>query len=303
MIFVTAGSGHQGQLLIPKLAAAGLNVRTTTSNPDRKAALERLGACEVVVGDIRDPRVYASAVDGVDTLYHIGPAGLKGEKELGLTMIEAAKRAGVRHVVLSSVYFTEINILQHLYKRDIEVALIESELPFTILKPCDFMVKAVYVDAVQALGGFPVFTPARIPKRHSLIAVDDLTDVAAKVIIEGAKHFYARYELAGPDKIDYHQLVRILSRVMGREIGFVELPLIELCRMFWGTTDLDDEMQHAYDVIASAEKWYGQFEFVGNSNTLEWLLGRPPTSFETFVERALAKQAGSPIPLAAAPSS
>lgn len=296
MILVTAGSGHQGQLLIPKLAAAGLKVRTTTSSHARKAALERLGASEVVVGDIRDPQVYAKAVEGVDTLYHIGPAGLKGEKELGFTMIEAARRAGVRHVVLSSVYFTEIDILQHLYKRDIEIALIESELPFTILKPCDFMVKAVYVDAVQALGGFPVFTPARIPKRHSLIALDDLTDVAAKVIIEGAKHFYARYELAGPDKIDYHQLVRILSKVMGKDIGFVELPLIELCRMFWGTTDLDEEMQHAYDIIASAEKWYGQYEFVGNPNTLEWLLGRPSLSFETFLRRTLEEQAGSSHP-------
>ena len=103
MILVTAGSGHQGQLLIPKLAAAGLRVRTTTSSPSRRDALHRLGAAEVVGGDIRDPAIYAQAGEGVDTLYHIGPAGLKGERELGFAMIEAARRAGVRHVVLSSV--------------------------------------------------------------------------------------------------------------------------------------------------------------------------------------------------------
>jgi len=291
MILVTAGSGHQGRLLIPKLAAAGHRVRTTTSSASRVDDLRTLGAEEVVVGDIRDPAVYAKAVEGIDTLYHIGPAGLKGERELGFTMIDAAKLAGVRHVVLSSVYYTEIDISQHLYKRDIEVALIESEIPFTILKPCDFMVAEVYVDAVIALGGFPVFTPSRIPKRHSYISIDDLTDVAAKVIVEGARHYYARYELAGPDKIDYHQLVRILSKAMRKKIDFVELPIIELCRMFWGTTDLNEEMHHAYDIIVSAEKWYGQFEFVGSSNTLEWLLGRPPTKFEDFIEKELAKRA------------
>src|SRR5690606_10006861 len=95
MILVTAGSGHQGQMLIPKLAAAGFKVRTTTSSPANKAGLEHLGASEVVVGDIRDPEVYNRAAQGVETIYHIGPAGLKGEAELGLTMIEAAKRHGV----------------------------------------------------------------------------------------------------------------------------------------------------------------------------------------------------------------
>jgi NAD(P)H dehydrogenase (quinone) len=293
MILVTAGSGHQGRLLIPKLAAAGFRIRTTTSSPARRKELEALGAHEVVVGDMRDADVYNKAVDGVRAIYHIGPAGLKGEKELGFTMVEAAARSRVEHVVLSSVYFTEIDIIQHLYKRDIEVALIESGVPFTILKPCDFMMPEIFIDAVLALGAFPVFTPQRIPKRHSLIAIDDLTDVALKVLREGAKHYYARYELAGPDKLDYHQITRILSKAMRKEIKFVEKPMLELCTMFWGTTELDEEAQHAFDIIVSAEKWYGRYEFVGNPNTLEWLLGRPPTTFEAFVGDALAKRSGS----------
>src|SRR3546814_2932836 len=79
---------------------------------------------------------------------HIGPGGAGNEVEMGLAMLRGAKRAGVRHVVMSSIYHTMIDILQHRYKRDIEEKIVESGLNFTILKFHDYMMPEVYVKPV-----------------------------------------------------------------------------------------------------------------------------------------------------------
>jgi uncharacterized protein YbjT (DUF2867 family) len=290
MILVTAAYGHQGKLLVPKLAAAGFKVRAACASPGRKEALKALGAAEVIVGDLRDPTHYRKAVDGVDSVYHINPAGLEGETQLGLTMIEACRDAGVRHVVMSSVYHSTIDIIQHIYKRDIEVALIESGLNFTILKPCDFMMPEVFIAAVMRFGAFGVYgTGDRCPLRHSFIAMEDLTDVAVKVLGEGSKHYYASYELAGPDKLDSYAVANILSRVMGRDIQIVVKPTAELCKLIWGVEEVTDENRAAMELLLSALKWYSKYEFVGNPNVLEWLLGRPAIRFEDFARKAYAE--------------
>jgi hypothetical protein len=33
---------------------------------------------------------------------------------------------------------------------------------------------------------------------------------------------------------------------------------------------------------------YGRYGITGNPNVLTWLLGRPPTSFDEYVQRSLA---------------
>lgn len=290
MILVTAAYGHQGKLLVPRLAAAGFKVRASCTSVERTDALKKLGAHEVIVGDLRDPAHYRKAVEGADAVYHIGPAGVDGETELGLTMIEACKQAGVRHVVLSSVYHSTIDIVQHIYKRDIEVALIESGLKFTILKPCDFMMPEVFIHAVQKFGAFGVYgSDKRCPLRHSFIAMDDLTSVAVKVLREGAKHYYASYELAGPDKLNSYEVANILSRVMDRDIQIVVKSTEDLCKLIWRVDEISEEQRPAMELLRSAHTWYSKYEFVGNPNVLEWLLGRPPTSFEDFARKAYAE--------------
>lgn len=290
MILVTAAFGHQGKLLIPKLAAAGFKVRAARGTPDREDELLTLGASEVFVGDIHDPDVYAQALEGCEAVYHISPGAHPREKEMGLSMIEAAKRRGIRHVVLNSVLHTIIDIMQHRYKRDQEEALIESGLNFTILKPCGYMIGDVHVAPVMQMGALPCFW-SDLSRKQSLISLDDLTDVVVKILKEGAGHYYASYELAGPDKLDHLEMARILSRVTGRKIQAISKTPEDLMDVLWGTRDAAGAFKHQADVLRSIMRWCSQFDFLGNSNTLEWLLGRPPTTFEQFATKAYAELA------------
>lgn len=288
MILVTAAHGHQGKLLIPKLKAAGLRVRAARVSAGRDEELLALGADEVFVGDLSDVDTYTRALDGITTVYHVGPGAVPGEKEMGFALIEAARRCGTRHVVMSSVHHSIINILQHRYKRDIEEKLVESGLDFTILKPCDFMMDEVYVAPAVATGTYAMFWKEKPGRRGSLIDLHDLTDVAAKVIIEGDRHFQASYELVGPDKLTSHEIVRILSRVIGKKIGIAQMTPRELLKVLYGVDEPTPELKHQFEVLTSIADWYAEYDFIGNPNVLTWLLGRPPTSFEQFARRAYA---------------
>ena len=196
-ILVTSAGGHQGKLLIPKLSAAGHTVRAVRLSPGKDEELKALGAEEVIAGDLSDAGFYAEVLAGCDAVYHVAPGGLDREIEKGLAMIQAAKRCGTRHVVMSSCHMSTIDILQHRYKRDIEEKLYESGLNYTVLKPCDYMMTEVHVDPVLKTGTLPVFWTIKPGRRGSLVDVADITDVAFKVLNEGDKHFFANYELIG----------------------------------------------------------------------------------------------------------
>lgn len=291
-ILVTAAGGNQGKLLVPKLAAAGHDVRAVRQTPGGEAELEALGAREVVVGDLYDVDTYTHALSGCDAVYHIGPSGSDREYEGGFAMIEAARRSGVRHVVMSSVHYSIINIVQHRYKRDIEEKLYESGLNYTILKPCDFMMKQLYINPVLRDGVLPFFWEINETRRGSLIDLHDLTDVAAKVLTEGAKHYFAGYELIGPDKLTAHEAARIISRVLGKEVPLKQWsPAARVEHMFGTGSPTNAFQKHTLEVLESINAWYSKHDFLGNPNVLEWLLGRKPTSFEQFVRRSFAEAA------------
>jgi len=287
-VLVTAAGGNQGKLLIPKLAAAGWTVRAVRATPGRQDELLELGAREVVVADLADVDRYAEVLDGVDTVYHVGPGASHQEVAMGNAVIQAARRTSVTHVVFSSVLHPIIDIVQHRIKRDLEVQLIESGLNFTVLKPCDYMMPAQYSLPAFEMGVFPAFWSLDKPRRGSLIDLNDLTDVAAKVIAEGQDHYFASYELAGPDKLTALEVAEILSRVSKRHITAVEWTPEQMLEHMFGADRSSPEAQHHRAVIESVSRWYGQHNFVGNPNVLTWLLGHKPTSFEESATAAFA---------------
>jgi uncharacterized protein YbjT (DUF2867 family) len=80
---------------------------------------------DVIVGDITDQKILARAMDGVEKVYHVGPTLHPKEREMGFAAIDAARAAGVKHFVFSSVLHAIItDLIQHEIKRDIEEYLI-----------------------------------------------------------------------------------------------------------------------------------------------------------------------------------
>src|SRR3546814_18936552 len=107
-VLVTAGAGHQGKLLIPKLAEAGFRVRAVRRSDGKGDELKALGAHEVFIGDLGDEETYLEARKDVDEVYHIGPVAAGNEHGMGRASLRGAKRAGGTSVVWSSGYHHKI---------------------------------------------------------------------------------------------------------------------------------------------------------------------------------------------------
>jgi uncharacterized protein YbjT (DUF2867 family) len=263
LILVTAANGNQGKLLIPRLLAAGVAVRACVRSNGSARTLSAAGVTDIVIGDMSDPGVLAQAMDGVKKVYYVGPALHPKEREMGIAAIDAARRAGVRHFVFSSVLHAIItDLVQHEIKRDIEEHLISSGLEFTIFQPANYT----------------------LDRRQSLVDLGDVTEVAAAVLASSEKHAGATYELVAPGRYTAHELAKIISGVAGREVIAEQIDSETFLKASLGA-DSPTQFPYQARLLRAISNRYSRHDFIGNPNVLTWLLGREPTTFEQFAQR------------------
>jgi len=287
MILVTAANGNQGRHLLPRLVAAGHRVRAVVRSEDSAEACRRAGAEEVVRADLGDPAVWPALVDGVRSVYHVGPTLSPAERAMGLGLVDAARRAGVRHFVFSSVLHAIVtSLVQHEIKRDVEEHLVLSGLAFTILQPTNYMLP-LKLRPVLERGVFELSWA--LDRRQSLVDLADVADVAVTVLSDPTSHQGATYELVSPGRFTGHELAAIASTALGRRIEAREIDADTYLRAWVGPGDPED-FPHQARVLRSISATYSAHDFVGNPNVLRWLLGREPTTFAEFVAREMSSR-------------
>ena len=293
MFLITAANGNQGKLLVPKLIAAGLPFRACVQSEASAERLRRLGVADVQVGDLTRREVLERALDGVTSVYHIGPVLHPEERAMGIAAIDLARAAGVRHFVFSSVLHSIISdLVQHEIKRDVEEHLLSSGLEFTILQPTNYMLplklRPVFREGVFRLSW-------SLERLQSLVDLDDVTDVVTTVLTEGERHWGATYELSGEGRYTAHDLGAIISEVLGRAIAVEEIDGHTYFKAVLGEVR-EADLPHQARVLHAITAHYSAHDFIGNPNVLSWLLGRRPTGFARFVQREhemfLAETAG-----------
>jgi uncharacterized protein YbjT (DUF2867 family) len=185
-------------------------------------------------------------------------------------------------VVFSSVlHAITTDLVQHEIKRDVEEHLLSSGLEFTILQPSNYMLP-LKLRPVFERGVFELSWS--LERRQSLVDLHDVTDVAVAVLLDRDRHAGATYELVGPGRFTAHELGAIIGRVLGRPIDVRQIDADTYLRAWVGDAD-PGQLTHQIGVLRSISARYSSHDFIGNSNVLTWLLGRPPTTFEEFVQR------------------
>lgn len=209
MILVTGSTGNVGAEVVRALAAGGTPVRALTRDPDRVAP--RPGV-EYVAGDLNHPDSLAPALAGASALFL-----LPGYPDMA-RLLHLARAAGVGRVVLLSGGAAGIDAPGNAvtrYMRASEDAVRESGLPWTFLRPSQFMTNTLEW-APQLRAGDVVRVPfAGVP----IAAVDpyDIGAVAARALVADG---YAGRILVptGPAALLPADRVRILGAVLGREL-------------------------------------------------------------------------------------
>lgn len=278
MILVTGATGHSGRKLIDKLATAGLPVRALVRNPARLTRPLPAGV-GLAVGNYDQPATIEPALAGVDRLYLVSsehPAQVQRERAI----IEAAQRHGVTHVVKLSCRHahpgSHLPVCRH--HGEIEAHLARLRVPFTSLRPHYLMQNLrMYERAVREHGML------RAPAGHASIGMLDAEDLAdvALVTLTRPGHADKRYDLSGPEAVSFDMLARVLGRVLGRPVRYVDLPAEQAVAEMQA---LGISAWHARSIVRDYRAYGEGLSCV--TTTVRDLLGRPARSIETFV-RAL----------------
>jgi uncharacterized protein YbjT (DUF2867 family) len=287
-ILITAAGSRTQRHILPHLRKAGKTVRVYGRSLDRTWFASH-GVTDIVEGDMLDRAALGAAMQDVEQVVHLGP-GLNGnETVMGRFAIDAARQAGVGRFIFISVIHPQIDyLLNHQAKRLVEEYLVNSRLPFTILQPQHYFQN---IDVERAVASGVVALPYSMEQSLGFVDVADLAEVAGKVVVESG-HDYATYQISSDEHLSGVEIAEIMTRMTGQPIAAHRIPLDEIIAMLaphFGSAD--GNLDASADIITRLFTYYDRYGIRGNGRVLEWLLGRPATSFESYVARHLKKGA------------
>lgn len=273
-ILVTGATGSVGRLVVDHLLAAGAtNIRALTNDP-QKAALP--STVEVVRGFIGRPASIHAALDGVERMY------LAPHPPTAVEVAQMARAAGVRHIVDLSSSEADDEATRdpsQWWYYAVEHAVEQSGVAWTHLRPGEFMTNTL--DWAQQVRSGDVVRAPYGDASNTMIDLDDIAAVAAKVLLEGDRHIGMKYLLSGPVAIKRREQVRLIGEVIGRTLRWEDQPYDEaLAEM---TVGMGDYAQHYIDYLQIAVEHPPE-----PSPTFEQLMGRPGTPYAEWVRKHAA---------------
>src|SRR5256886_1388578 len=222
MILVTGATGLNGSEVVRRLSAKGVYVRALVRSTARAEGLSALPNGEITEGDMARPETLTGPLRGVERAMLISssdPAML----EVQSNFIEAARKAGVKHVVKLSGIIPELDSPFRFARMhaEIEQRLEASGMSFTHLRAGEFMHSYFRrVPMIVAKGA--LFLPMEDAKIAS-IDIDDIAEVAAMVLTSSG-HEGKIYPLTGPEALSMAEVAVKLSAATGQTIKYISVP-------------------------------------------------------------------------------
>ena len=272
---ITGSTGFVGGEVAHQLAAQGIPLRLIVRDLSRAPELDSAVAVQASYGD-REASLAALA--GVETLLMISAAENEHRRTEHLTFVEAARDAGVKHVVYTSFVGAAPDSTFTLGRDHYwtEQAILESGMEFTFLRDnfyADFMPQMAGEDHVL-----------RGPAGDGLAALvtrSDVARVAATVLRDVAAHRSATYNLTGPMAITLAEVAAIISEAKDEHYSFHNETVDEAyeSRKVWNAPSWQvDAWVSTYTAIAN-----GDMREV--STDVETITGRPAESLAGFLSR------------------
>lgn len=291
MINVVFGAaGYCGASVVGALSRRGAAARGFVRSEMRAMVARAAGASEIATGDIRNPSSLRAALEGAYGVFYVAPRFASDEGALGRMIVREASRAGIRKFVYQSAMHAAVHeLLHHEYKRQVEEALYETDMEFTILQPARFMHNILAGwPAIAAKGVYaePFSADAAICD----VDYEDVAEVAALALTEPG-YGNATFELCAEGMLNRHQRAALLSEVIGRPVESGDISIEEWLAKA-GITD-----PYEREARTRMFQYYDRHGFrCGNKLVLRALLGREPTSYKQFLERTAARSNRQPQP-------
>jgi NADH dehydrogenase len=235
MLLLTGATGSVGSRLLPLLLERGDDVRCLVREP-RRLGPRRVDV-QIALGDLgemSDPYLVRQALRGVDTVVHLA-ATIRDQpphriEELNglatVRLLRAAERSGVKRFV----FFSALNASEAQRTRFFrakwlaEQAVASSSLETTIFAPSIVYDRSdPWVTLLRRFSFLPVL-PVSGEGRARFEPIW-ANDAARCVVAALGRNGRQRYELAGPETLDYDEMSDLVSQIAGRPRPLVHVPL------------------------------------------------------------------------------
>jgi uncharacterized protein YbjT (DUF2867 family) len=268
-ILITGATGVLGRAIVKAAVEAGLDVRQGVRNPAKAAP-----GVEAVRLDYADPATVAPALAGISGLLLIAPPLDPTAPAQLRPLIDAAKSAGIRHIVFNSALGA--NASEDAPLRTVEHLVIDSGIPYTILRPSFFMEnfsEGFLAGGINAHGA--IFLAAGDGKTGFI----SVADIAAVAVAAFQKRLTGQeFDLTGPEALDHREVARIISAASGRAVTYHS---ITEAQMIAGARALgipEPAIGYMAKLYAAVRAGYTAVL----TPAVEEVLGRKPVRFEEF---------------------
>jgi NAD(P)H dehydrogenase (quinone) len=279
-IAVTGSTGQLGQIVVEQLKkrVPAENIVALARDIEKAAVFD----VEVREFDYNKAENLAGSLKGIDHLLLISGTDFGSRVEQHTNVVNAAKKAGVKWIVYTSLLRSETTSLnlapEHIAT---EKVLKESGMAYTLLRHGWYSEN--YTASIPgALSGGAFLGSAKEGKISSAARADYAE--AAAIILCDETHKGKTYELAGDEAYTLSGLAEEITKQSGKNIPYNDIPEHEYANILKniGLPEVFADALANWDVSASKGDLFDE------SQQLSKLLGRPTTPIAESVKLALA---------------
>jgi uncharacterized protein YbjT (DUF2867 family) len=227
-IVVTGPTGQIGRRVGERLLAAGADTRVLVRDPARLPAAVRERAT-VVWGDLTDPAALRAATRGASALFLVIPPAPTTDDWAGFqrgiagAAADAVRANGVSRVVLISSAGAQRDDLLAISRLGEAERLLADAAPHVLTLRAGFFLENFLAAIPSIAGDGAVYLTLPPERRISMVATDDIGDVAADALLGGGWTGFRVRGVHGAADLSPNDVAAAASAALGRPVRYVQV--------------------------------------------------------------------------------
>ncbi len=277
-VLITGATGNVGFEVLSALNKLDHQLEIYAGVRDTEFGNEKLASFNIkkIKFDFTNSETFVPAIKNIDLLFLLRPPQISDVNKYFAPLIQIAKQSSVKHIVFLSVQGVEKSkIIPH---HKIEKLIVDSKIPYTFLRPAYFMQNFTTTLRNDLVNHQTIYLPAGQAK-FTIIDVEDIGSVTAKVINEPQNHINKSYELTNNETLTFTEMAEKISSEIGKTINFISPNLLQFF-----LAKRKENMPSMLIIVMIMLHYFPRFQKTPKTtDCVKIITGQEPKSFDNFV--------------------